>query len=276
MTVCGIGMVNAALTTQNMIDEFQYLETIILSGIAGGVHDGYSIGDVLVPAKWANLQHQKFVRPLLNLAKEPTQTYADYDVDYPDTFYQMDGRFIGLMRSTASNFCNRSKATQEDQVPYQVGGAAIVNGFAIPMHVQVVQFTDELLESDIKAKFWFEVNPDMLAIIAQISEEGLILNSEGLDQIPIVNTSFAGASSDTYVDNKAYRREISRLFDVDVVDMESAAFMHVCETNQQECLVIRSVSNLAGTSIQQNQLEAFLGVAADNNAMVLDAFLSKL
>eukprot|EP01025_Chloroclados_australasicus_P064627 TRINITY_DN8657_c1_g5_i1.p1 TRINITY_DN8657_c1_g5~~TRINITY_DN8657_c1_g5_i1.p1 ORF type:complete len:290 (-),score=31.57 TRINITY_DN8657_c1_g5_i1:171-1040(-) len=276
MTLCGVGIVNAALTTQNMIDVFPKTQLIIFSGIAGGINPAYRIGDVVIPTKWANLHHQKYVRPLFNGAEEPTQTYADFGVDFPNPFYLVDGEATGLTRSTAKDFCTRQLATASDLMTYLETGAAVVPGFSVPMHVEVVQYPDQFYEPVVPSKFWFEVDPDMLGIVQEVIEEGLLLKSEGLDHDPIVNVSFAGASSDTFVDNADYREEIFRLFEVDIVDMESAAFMHVCATNQKQCLVLRSVSDLAGGNDEGNQIGTFLGLAAENSATVLDAFLSKL
>lgn len=47
----GISMVNAAMTTQLVIDHFK-VSHIIFSGIAGGVNPGLDIGDVVVADRW--------------------------------------------------------------------------------------------------------------------------------------------------------------------------------------------------------------------------------
>ncbi|WMS41445.1 5'-methylthioadenosine/S-adenosylhomocysteine nucleosidase [Acuticoccus sp. MNP-M23] len=47
----GISMVNAAMTTQMAIDSFN-IDTIVFSGIAGGVDPDLNIGDVVVAEKW--------------------------------------------------------------------------------------------------------------------------------------------------------------------------------------------------------------------------------
>ena len=44
---CGIGKVNAAITTQMMIDRFE-VERIINTGIAGGLASGLAVGDIVV------------------------------------------------------------------------------------------------------------------------------------------------------------------------------------------------------------------------------------
>lgn len=47
----GVSMVNAAMTSQLAIDHFN-IESIVFSGIAGGVDPSRHIGDVIVPAQW--------------------------------------------------------------------------------------------------------------------------------------------------------------------------------------------------------------------------------
>lgn len=47
----GISMTNAAMNTQLVLDRFN-IQSIVLSGIAGGVNPGLHIGDVAVPARW--------------------------------------------------------------------------------------------------------------------------------------------------------------------------------------------------------------------------------
>lgn len=43
----GVGKVNAAMCTQLLIDEFD-AETVVCTGSAGALHDGYDIGDIVV------------------------------------------------------------------------------------------------------------------------------------------------------------------------------------------------------------------------------------
>lgn len=49
---CGIGKVNAAITTQMMIDRFE-VERIINTGIAGAVHHDLKVLDVVISASCA-------------------------------------------------------------------------------------------------------------------------------------------------------------------------------------------------------------------------------
>ncbi|MDC7683608.1 5'-methylthioadenosine/S-adenosylhomocysteine nucleosidase [Asticcacaulis sp. BYS171W] len=52
LAMSGMSMVNAAMTTQILIDRFQ-VGRIVFSGIAGGIDPALNIGDVVVPARWA-------------------------------------------------------------------------------------------------------------------------------------------------------------------------------------------------------------------------------
>ncbi|MGD0584345.1 MAG: 5'-methylthioadenosine/S-adenosylhomocysteine nucleosidase [Oryzomonas sp.] len=57
----GFSMVNAAMTTQALLDRFN-ITGIVFSGIAGGVNPGLHVGDVSVPAQWGNYQENIFAR----------------------------------------------------------------------------------------------------------------------------------------------------------------------------------------------------------------------
>ncbi len=48
----GIGMTNAAMTVQKMIDTYNP-KAVIFSGIAGGIDSSVHIGDIVIPEKWA-------------------------------------------------------------------------------------------------------------------------------------------------------------------------------------------------------------------------------
>lgn len=57
----GVSMVNAAMTTQLVLDRFE-VEGIVFSGIAGGVDPELSIGDVVVAAEWSQYLESVFAR----------------------------------------------------------------------------------------------------------------------------------------------------------------------------------------------------------------------
>ena len=61
LMLSGFSMVNAAMTTQAMLDRYAITQ-IVFSGIAGGVNPGLHVGDVTIPAQWGNYQEQVFAR----------------------------------------------------------------------------------------------------------------------------------------------------------------------------------------------------------------------
>jgi len=61
MTLSGTSMINAAMTTQTLIDQLT-IERVVFSGISGGVSPERNIGDVVVPARWCEYQEFLFAR----------------------------------------------------------------------------------------------------------------------------------------------------------------------------------------------------------------------
>lgn len=57
----GIGMVNAAMTTQLALNRFN-VEAIVFSGIGGGVDPALSIGDLVIPQQWGSYLHMVIAR----------------------------------------------------------------------------------------------------------------------------------------------------------------------------------------------------------------------
>ena len=57
----GVSVVNAAMTTQLVLDRFA-VRRIVFSGIAGGVDPALQIGDVVVPSDWGQYLEASFAR----------------------------------------------------------------------------------------------------------------------------------------------------------------------------------------------------------------------
>jgi adenosylhomocysteine nucleosidase len=57
----GVSVVNAAMTTQLVLDRFA-VRRIVFSGIAGGVDPALAIGDVVVPEQWGQYLEVSFAR----------------------------------------------------------------------------------------------------------------------------------------------------------------------------------------------------------------------
>jgi adenosylhomocysteine nucleosidase len=57
----GTSMVNAAMTTQFVVDHFT-IDRIVFSGVAGGLNPSLDIGDVVVPDQWSEYLETVFAR----------------------------------------------------------------------------------------------------------------------------------------------------------------------------------------------------------------------
>lgn len=84
LVLSGVSMVNAAMTTQTVLDYF-HVDGIIFSGIAGGVNPGLKIGDVVVPARWGEYQEQTFARETANgwEAGQSVSEFGNYEMMFP-------------------------------------------------------------------------------------------------------------------------------------------------------------------------------------------------
>ncbi|MDF0541839.1 5'-methylthioadenosine/S-adenosylhomocysteine nucleosidase [Sphingobium sp. H39-3-25] len=59
----GVSMVNAAMTSQLLLDRFT-VKRIVFSGIAGGIDPGLDVGDVVVPERWNQYMEVSLARKL--------------------------------------------------------------------------------------------------------------------------------------------------------------------------------------------------------------------
>ncbi len=83
LLLSGFSMVNAAMTTQAMLDRF-HVTGIVFSGIAGGVNPGLNVGDVTVPAQWGNYQENVYARetPAGFAPARTTTPFANFGMMY--------------------------------------------------------------------------------------------------------------------------------------------------------------------------------------------------
>lgn len=84
LMLSGFSMVNAAMTTQSLLDRYAITQ-IVFSGIAGGVNPGLHVGDVTVPAQWGNYQEQVFARetPTGFAPARVTTPFANFGMMFP-------------------------------------------------------------------------------------------------------------------------------------------------------------------------------------------------
>jgi len=127
---------------------------------------------------------------------------------------------------------------------------------------------------------WFEVDPDLLQR-AESLQTGLELKTCNhanvcLGHKPKVVVGGAGVSSSAFIDNAAYREYLYTTFGARAADMETSAVAQVAFVNQVPFIAFRSLSDLAGGGGEANQMVAFMGLASENSAHVVMAYLTKL
>ncbi len=233
----GVSMTNAAMMPQAWFGKFQISE-MVFSGIAGGVNPDIHIGDVVVPAQWAQYQEMEFCR------EKEDGTFACSDE--PERFNLPN---FGMMfpRSGVSvctvngpvDQCERKRWFKADK---------------------------DMLKTAKKAARKIE-----LAQCGLDRDE----NEVCLDQQPIIKIGGNGVAGSTFVDHLLFRLYTWLAFEADTLDMESSAWAHVAYANEIPFIIFRSASDLAGGGPGENQIGAFFRIAADNSAAVLLAFLEE-
>lgn len=82
-------------------------------------------------------------------------------------------------------------------------------------------------------------------------------------------------SGDQFIQNSKKSKELRDYFKGDCVDMETAAFAHVCEINKISYLAIRSISDKADNSAEVDFNE-FLPIAAKNSYKLVKGLIKRL
>ena len=131
-----------------------------------------------------------------------------------------------------------------------------------------------------ETRFWFPADPALLAA-ARVAAAEVVLarcTADGtcLWHAPRIAVGGPGVSGSAFIDNAEFREYALDTFGARVLDMESAAVAHVAYANAIPFLAIRSLSDLAGGGNGENQMEAFLGLAAGNATAVVKALLRAL
>jgi adenosylhomocysteine nucleosidase len=273
--ICGIGITNATMTTQNMIDIFKP-KLLIFSGIAGGVDPNLRIGDVIFPKQWAQYQHHKIVRDA-----DGFKSFQDVLIDFPDTFYQKDGKVVSFLRPDCGQ-CDLPLPPNFSNGEVNAQGVLETDKFAIPMLVETFTQGQDAFDVNVPERFWMDADKELVKIADQLVNSGVTIpvtikpdpNDPSTWYVPTMMVADNGLSASTFLDNNDYRQQLFDTFGSSGVDMESAAFAHVCVSNTKPFIVIRSLSDLAGGSAGENAILSFLTNAAEITIFVLTSYLS--
>lgn len=144
------------------------------------------------------------------------------------------------------------------------------------MHPRAVE-TRSASQNGIERKFWFDVDPRMLAVARKLGQEALKACDavqRCLRHAPQLVVGGHGVSGQAFVDNADFREYVFKTFQANVLDMETAATAMVAHSNGVPYIAFRSLSDLAGGGEGANEMDTFMHLAADNSARVLMAFMT--
>lgn len=148
-------------------------------------------------------------------------------------------------------------------------------GMIFPQNVDVARPGGE-----IESKFWFPVDAKMLETAKAVAAGTALDDCAGegacLSHEPSIHVGGNGVSGAAFVDNAEFREYAFTTFEAQVLDMESAAVAHVADANNVPYIAFRSLSDLAGGGEGENEMGTFMGLASNNSAKVVTAFIKAL
>ncbi|MBF7689038.1 5'-methylthioadenosine/S-adenosylhomocysteine nucleosidase [Acinetobacter rathckeae] len=257
ITLSGISMTNAAMTTQLLADHFNS-QHIIFSGIAGSLNPNYHVGDVVIVKSW--------IAP-------------------NEIFYANNTQTPSACGSTGDISCLGLKLDQSIP-PYKTHffrQTNVINSSNYQNIALTTQIGDQAIPVAYgEMKTDFSVDPTLLNTAARIqnitqpSLEAICANKNNCYQ-PKIIIGERGVSSGSFLANSEYRDYLHNQLKGDCVDMETAAVAQVAYANNIPFIAFRSLSDLAGADHDPN-VGAFFssGVAQRNAAKVTIAFIKAL
>ncbi|KAL3323757.1 hypothetical protein AABB24_038091 [Solanum stoloniferum] len=236
---CGVGLVNAAAATQQMLDLFD-IKGIIHFGISGNANGSMQIGDVTIPGQLAQTGLWDWLKP--NATMEPND-FAQFDFkSYNDP--KGGENHLGKVGYSTEQF-------------YSVAG-----------EVNVPQ-----------RPVWFNITNNWLHVASHLQGVKLDQCANStlcLPEKPKLVVGLKGATSNFFIDNAAYTQFLFKTFGVTSLDMESSAVVMTCLSNGYPVIAIRGLSDLAGTQKGDNTIRLFGSLAALNTAKVVIGFVKSL
>ncbi|XVF82949.1 hypothetical protein PTKIN_Ptkin16aG0093000 [Pterospermum kingtungense] len=237
---CGIGMINAAAATQQMLDLFD-IKGIIHFGIAGNINNSMSIGDVTIPKQVADTGIWDWVN-------------TEATVDSADVA-QLDIGSYNVPKGNETNLLGHIGYSKE-------------------------QFYSESGEPNIaQSLLWAKISPHWLQLASKLEGmklEQCVNSSLCLPQKPKLVVGLSASTANIFVDNAAYRDFLFQKFEVSSADMESAAVVMTSLSNGFPVIVIRGLSDLAGKQQGENAVSKLGSLAALNTAKAVLGFIESL
>ncbi|MGY4831418.1 5'-methylthioadenosine/S-adenosylhomocysteine nucleosidase [Sphaerotilaceae bacterium SBD11-9] len=238
IVLSGVSMINATLTTQQLIDHFR-IERLVMSGIAGGVNPAHHVGDVTVPDRWAM----------------PMEVYWNADGQTPAPCgAPRDVGCLGLALADAPPF--QGWFLRQNHVLTSANAPQGEFRLDYPVDPAMLQVARGLQPA-----------------LARCGPNGA---RQCVSEQPRLIVGGRGVSGTAFLADPAYRRYLSEALQAETVDMETAALAHVAYSNGVPYIAFRSLSDLAGATGFNADVGALFasGLAEANEAAVTLAFLA--
>lgn len=259
IVLSGVSMINAAMTTQTLLDHFR-VSRLVMSGISGGIDPSHHVGDVIIPESWVM----------------PMEVYWHHDSSLPAPCGSAgDLSCLGL---------RIARVDGKPVAPFTLPGGAATGLFMRENHA-----TRPGGPGEGEYVFDYRADPEMLAVARRISPA---LASCGPKAIPAAGAApdpklcvgtqprivvgGRGVSGTAFLANAAYRTYLFEQLRAQTVDMETAALAHVAHVNGIPYIAFRSLSDLAGAQEFNADVGALFasGLAEANESAVTLAFLA--
>ncbi len=141
------------------------------------------------------------------------------------------------------------------------------------IHPEDVRVIRQGMEKSQKMAF-FEIDSELLKLSRKATAKLNLKNALG--KKATIKIGGVGGTSPAFLDNAEFREFIHHAWGTDCVDMESTCIAHVCWVNQVPCLIVRSLSDLAGGQKGVNEIGEYAKAAEHNAARVLNEILKSL
>lgn len=122
----------------------------------------------------------------------------------------------------------------------------------------------------------FPADPALLQVARQAVAKLGPVKGERTGRVLTIDVGGTGVSGPVFLDNAAYRKHVYKVWQARCLDMESAAYAHVCYTNRIPFLAVRALSDLAGGQEGKNVIDDHESTSSVNAVRVLRAILREM